>query len=97
MHTKTRKLMSAAVISAIAGSLAVFSAGCQCHAREQVPAEQKKTVPEAKKSLKAEKAAAKAPAVTEKSAKKNPSKAGWKFTASVNKPDAIYQKDTMYR
>lgn len=92
MHTKTRKLMSAAVISAIAGSLAVFSAGCQCHAREQVPAEQKKTVPEAKKSLKAEKAAAKAPAATEKSAKKNPSKAGWKFTASVNKPDAIYQK-----
>ena len=98
MHTKTMKLMSAAVISAIAGTLTVFSSGCQCHAQDQSTVEVKKTIPEKAASPKAKKQSeplkAKTGTKTEttRSTKETLSKTDWKFTVSTNQPKAIYRK-----
>ncbi len=96
MHTKTRKLMSAAVISAIAGTLTVLSAGCHCHAKELPPAEVKKTEqtakPETKKQAEPVKKQAKKQPGTEKNTKGNQQKNSWSFTAVTSNPKAIYKK-----
>ena len=97
MHTKTRKWLSAALMTALAGSLSMFSAGCQCPAEEKVPSEEKKAesagkaapVSPAKKQTAVKAGKAVNPA---KKAPKAEKTAKWTFTATTNKPDAIYRK-----
>ncbi len=87
MHTRTMKLMSAAILSAIAGSFTAFSTGCHCKPEEQPTAEIKTKAPQ-----QTAKPNAKQQPKPEDKTQKNQQKDDWKFTVTTNKSDAIYQK-----